>query len=54
MGEYNKAWVSLIMAILVIIDQVWGVKIGLNEEAVTIILVAVWPLLVWLIPNRTT
>ena len=53
-GEYNKAWVSLIMAILVIADQVWGIKLGLNEETVTIILAIIWPLLVWLVPNRTT
>ena len=53
-GEYNKAWVSLIMAVLVIIEQVWGFKLGFSEETVTIILAVIWPLLVWLVPNRAT
>ena len=53
MGEYNKAWVSLIMAILVIADQIWGFHLGLSEETVTILLAIIWPLLVWLIPNTT-
>jgi hypothetical protein len=41
------------MAALVIIDQIWGVNIGaMSEEAVTIILAILTPILVWLIPNR--
>ena len=51
-SEYNKAWVSLVMAVLVIIDQIWGVNLGLNEEKVTIVLAIIWPILVWWIPNR--
>lgn len=53
-SEYNKAWVSLIMAILVIIDQIWGINFGLDQEKVTILLAVIWPFLVWLVPNRGT
>jgi hypothetical protein len=52
MSEYNKAWVSLVMAILVIINQIWGVDLGLNEEKIGILLAVIWPILVWLVPNR--
>jgi len=52
MGAYNKAWVSLIMAVLVILDQTWGIHIGvLSEENITIILTVIWGLLVYFVPN---
>lgn len=50
-NEYRKAWVSLFMAILVIIDQIWGTKLGLDEEKITVLLAVAWPILVWLVPN---
>ena len=50
--SYNKAVVSLIMAILVIIDQTTGIKIGvLSEENITIVLAVIWGVLVYFIPN---
>ena len=53
--SYNKAIVSLIMAILVIIDQVFGIKIGvLSEENVTIFLTVIWGILVYFVPNKDT
>ena len=53
MQEFNKAVVALVMAILVIIDQLWGISFGaVTEEAVTIVLAILTPVLVWLIPNH--
>jgi hypothetical protein len=50
--SYNKAIVSLIMAILVIIDQAFGIKIGvLSEENITIVLAVIWGILVYFVPN---
>ena len=46
-----KAIVALIMAILTILDQIFGVKFGISQEVVTVILAALTPILVWLIPN---
>ena len=52
MAQYNKAWVSLIMAVLVILDQTFGFKIGvLTEENGTIVLAVIWGILVYLVPN---
>jgi uncharacterized membrane protein len=51
-GSYNKSIVSLIMAILVIVDQIFGIKIAeLSEENITIILTVIWGILVYWIPN---
>ena len=53
--SYNKAIVSLIMAILVILDQTWGIKIGaLSEENVTVVLAVIWGVLVYFVPNKDT
>lgn len=53
--SYNKAVVSLIMAILVILDQTWGIKIGaLSEENVTVVLAVIWGVLVYFVPNKDT
>ena len=53
--SYNKAIVSAIMAILVIIDQVFGIKIGeLTEENITIVLAVIWGILVYFVPNKDT
>ena len=51
-SSYNKSIVSLIMAILVILDQTWGIHIGvLTEENITIILAVIWGVLVYFVPN---
>lgn len=49
---YNKAWVALIMALLMIVEEYVGWSFGLSEEAVVGIIAALTPVLVWLIPNR--
>lgn len=52
MGEFNKAIVALVMAALVIIEQIWGIKIGsISEETITIVLAVLTPILVWAVPN---
>ena len=51
-SEYRKAWVSVIMEILVILDQLFGIRWGvLTEEYVTLVLAVLWPFLVLFIPN---
>lgn len=52
-GEANKALGALVMAVLVVIDQAWGLSLGpISEAWVTVILAILTPVLVWLIPNR--
>ena len=56
MGEFSKAIVALIMAILIILEQIYGWEItgsGITEEWITNVLAILTPILVWLIPNRT-
>lgn len=53
MQEFNKAIVALVMAILVIIDQLWGISVGpITPEFLTILLSVLTPVLVWLVPNH--
>jgi uncharacterized membrane protein len=55
MAEFNKAIVALVMAVLVIADQLWGISFGhVTEESITIILAVLTPILVWLVPNWPT
>lgn len=52
-GEVNKAVVALVMAVLVVIDQAWGISLGpVSEEWVTVILAILTPIIVYLVPNR--
>ena len=47
----DKAYVAVAMAILVIIEQFTGLRLGIGEEWVTAILVVLTPIFVWLVPN---
>lgn len=49
---FDKAIVAAIMAGLVVIEQVWGWGSGITEEYVTVVIAALSPILVWLVPNR--
>jgi purine-cytosine permease-like protein len=52
-GEHSKAIVALIMAVLVVLEALTGFSVpGLSEEVITVVLAALTPILVWLIPNR--
>lgn len=51
-GEFNKAIVALIMAALIVIEQIWGFSASwLTEELITTILAVLTPILIWLVPN---
>ena len=51
-GANAKAIVAAIMAILVVLDQLFAIKVGVSEEVVTIAISVLTPLLVWLVPNH--
>lgn len=51
MTQYNKAIVALIMGFVAVANAIWPGKVGLDEATVTIIVGALTPLLVYLIPN---
>lgn len=48
----DKAIVALVMALVYIFNNLFGVNIGLDPAVVNNIVVALTPILVWLIPNR--
>ena len=50
----DKALVAAIMAIISIVNLVWGYQLGWNEEMVGIIVAALFPILVYLWPNLRT
>ena len=52
MNNYNKAWVALIMAIIIVVEDVTGWGSGITEEWVIATLAILTPILVWLVPNR--
>ena len=52
MGEHSKAWVALIMATLLILEQHFGLALGITEEWVTDLLAIIMAFLVWAVPNR--
>jgi purine-cytosine permease-like protein len=53
MTNHNKAIVALIMAILVVLEQIFGIPTrGVPQEWVTAVLAAITPIVVWLIPNK--
>ena len=51
MGQFNKAIVALIMAVVVIVQRIWHVDLGLDEDTVTLIVTGLTPVLVYLVPN---
>ena len=52
--SYNKTLVSLVMGILLILQQFFGLHVGfLTEEYVAMVIAVIWPILVWWIPNDT-
>lgn len=53
MAEYSKAIVAAIAAILVVVEQIWGLKLGVSEEFLTSLIAIIGAILVWLIPNTS-
>lgn len=52
LSSHAKAIVALVMAILGILDQWFGISLGIGETQVTMIIFLLTPILVWAIPNR--
>lgn len=53
MGESSKAIVAVIMAVLILIEQLTGFHFpGVNEEWITVLLAVLTPILVYFVPNR--
>ena len=50
----DKALVAMVMAVLSILNLVFGINIGIAPETISALIAAVTPFLVWLIPNRQT
>lgn len=50
----DKALVALFMAVMYVLNNLFGLNIGLNPDVVTTIIVAVTPVLVYLFPNKKT
>ncbi len=48
----DKALVGLIMALIYLVNNVFGVNLQIDVSLVNNIIVAVTPFLVWLIPNK--
>ena len=48
----DKALVALIMGLIYIANTFFGFNFGLTEDAVTAIVAALTPILVWLVPNK--
>ena len=48
-----KAIVAAIMAILAVLDQIFGIHFpGISEAWITSLIVLLTPFFVWLVPNR--
>ena len=54
MGEYNKAWIALAMAVLAILEQIFHFNPGISEEWIAGLIAVITAFLVWLVPNRAT
>ena len=50
----DKALTAVVMAALYLLNTFGGIDIGLSEETVSAIFAALTPLLVWLVPNKTS
>jgi hypothetical protein len=50
----DKAVVALIMAAIFLVNNFTGWHLGLSEDTVNAVAGVLAPLLVWLVPNRTT
>lgn len=49
--QFDKAIVSVIMAIILVLQRVFKISLGLDEDTITIIITALTPLIVYLFPN---
>lgn len=50
----DKALTAIVMAVLYLLSTFAGLNFGVSEATISAIIVALTPILVWLIPNKTT
>jgi len=50
----DKALVALVMGVLFILNSVAGINLGFTESQVGSVIGVLTPVLVWLIPNKST
>ena len=50
----DKALAALVMAVMFVLNNFFGINLGIDETTVNTIIAAVTPFLVWLIPNKDT
>lgn len=50
--SFDKALTALVLAGLYLLNTAFGINLGLDEATVSGIIVAISPVLVWLIPNK--
>lgn len=50
----DKAIVALIMAALYLLNTVFGISFGFTEAQVATVISVLTPVLVWLIPNKSS
>ena len=50
--EFNKAIVAAVMAIIYILNNFFGMHIGITEDKLNAIIVILTPILVYIIPNK--
>lgn len=51
-AQYNKAIIALIMGGIAVANAFWPGAVGIQESTVNIIVGAITPILVYLIPNK--
>lgn len=52
MTKYNKAFVPILMGIIYLLNEKYGVSIPLSETEATMLVTLVTSTIVWLVPNR--
>ena len=52
LARFNKAIVALVMAIIGLVNVIWGTNITAKPEAVTAVVSLLTPVLVYLVPNK--
>lgn len=50
--QYNKALVAIAMGVVTIANSIWPGSVGIQESTINVIIAAVTPVLVYLIPNK--
>jgi len=52
--SFDKALAAIVMGVIYLLNSVFGLNLGISADTVNTIIVAVTPLLVWLLPNKST